>query len=348
MARSTPAKTTRKPRKTTTKKPTPRKTNVKAAAVAKAEPDPQLRMKSTDGVQLNTALLLRGIRRVEEITERRAGLNADVRSVLDDLDKNGFDKKAVREVIKRRKLDSSRRNLFEDQVHQYELAIEQSSDGVARLTPPTPPVEPIFKNPSPTKIHDSEAKTVPKGTGKRGRKRTKPPADVTISESEDYTVIEEDFLPPEVSAETESAAEPETPTKSTAKEDKTSDIESDDDWFEDADGAPKFYSDEVSARLGKQAYIAGGSLDDCPFDPGSDDFADWTTAWNEAAGEDAPGAPINEPVTNDDYEIPASLQGQSEEDEDLKADGGGFVDRTQHVSAGEYREQMGVGDPEIV
>jgi len=331
MARSTPAKTTRKPRKTTTKKPTPRKTNVKAAAVAKAEPDPQLRMKSTDGVQLNTALLLRGIRRVEEITERRAGLNADVRSVLDDLDKNGFDKKAVREVIKRRKLDSSRRNLFEDQVHQYELAIEQSSDGVARLTPPTPPVEPIIQNPAPSKIYDrpgdveAHAPAQPRKLAPAKKrsgttsKRTKPPVD-----------------------------EPKTITKSTAGELKTPDPDPDDDWFEDADGDPKFYSDEVSARLGKQAYIAGGSLDDCPFDPGSDDFADWTTAWNEAAGEDAPGAPINEPVTNDDYEIPASLQGQSEEDEDLKADGGGFVDRTQHVSAGEYREQMGVGDPEIV
>jgi uncharacterized protein (UPF0335 family) len=49
------------------------------------------------------------IGRVEKLEEEKAGISADIRDVFAEAKGNGFDVRAIRQIIKLRKMDSSER-----------------------------------------------------------------------------------------------------------------------------------------------------------------------------------------------------------------------------------------------
>lgn len=59
------------------------------------------------------------ISRVENVDEEIAGLNADKRDILAEAKGNGFDVKAIRTIIKMRKMDASEREEQETILETY-------------------------------------------------------------------------------------------------------------------------------------------------------------------------------------------------------------------------------------
>ncbi len=59
------------------------------------------------------------IQRVEKLEEEKAGISADIRDVFAEAKGNGFDVKAIRTIIKMRKMDQSEREEQETVLDTY-------------------------------------------------------------------------------------------------------------------------------------------------------------------------------------------------------------------------------------
>ena len=59
------------------------------------------------------------IGRVEKLEEEKAGISADIRDVFAEAKGNGFDIKAIRTIIKMRKMDASEREEAETILDTY-------------------------------------------------------------------------------------------------------------------------------------------------------------------------------------------------------------------------------------
>ena len=64
------------------------------------------------------------IDRIERLAEERQGLSDDIKAVYNEAKGDGFDVKALREVVRRRKLDREARAELDDLVTIYEGAAE--------------------------------------------------------------------------------------------------------------------------------------------------------------------------------------------------------------------------------
>ncbi len=63
------------------------------------------------------------IERVERLEEEKAGISADIRDVFAEAKGNGFDVKAIRQIIKLRKLEPSEREEQESVLDVYKRAL---------------------------------------------------------------------------------------------------------------------------------------------------------------------------------------------------------------------------------
>ena len=68
------------------------------------------------------------IGRVEKLEEEKAGISADIRDVFAEAKGNGFDIKAIRAIIKIRKLDASEREEQETILDTYLHALNMLPD----------------------------------------------------------------------------------------------------------------------------------------------------------------------------------------------------------------------------
>lgn len=68
------------------------------------------------------------IERVERLEEEKAGLQQDIRDILKEAQGRGFDIKALRQVIKIRKMDAKDRAYQEELLETYLSALGMSSD----------------------------------------------------------------------------------------------------------------------------------------------------------------------------------------------------------------------------
>jgi uncharacterized protein (UPF0335 family) len=63
------------------------------------------------------------IGRVEKLEEEKTGISADIRDVFSEAKGNGFDTKAIRTIIKLRKMDASEREEQETILDTYRRAL---------------------------------------------------------------------------------------------------------------------------------------------------------------------------------------------------------------------------------
>jgi len=63
------------------------------------------------------------IGRVEKLEEEKSGISADIRDVFAEAKGNGFDVKAIRQIIKLRKMDASEREEAETMLDTYMRAL---------------------------------------------------------------------------------------------------------------------------------------------------------------------------------------------------------------------------------
>ena len=68
------------------------------------------------------------IARVEKLEEEKAGISADIRDVFSEAKGNGFDVRAIRQIIKLRKLDASEREEQETILDVYMNALGMLPD----------------------------------------------------------------------------------------------------------------------------------------------------------------------------------------------------------------------------
>ena len=68
------------------------------------------------------------IERIEKLTEEREAIAADIRDVFAEAKGNGLDVKAIREVIKLRKLDAATRDEQEHMLDTYRRALGMLPD----------------------------------------------------------------------------------------------------------------------------------------------------------------------------------------------------------------------------
>lgn len=68
------------------------------------------------------------IGRVEKLEEEKAGISADIRDVFAEAKGNGFDVKAIRTIIKLRKMDHSEREEAETILETYMRALGMQPD----------------------------------------------------------------------------------------------------------------------------------------------------------------------------------------------------------------------------
>lgn len=71
----------------------------------------------------NGDALLAFIERIERLHEEKKALEEDIKEVYGEAAGNGFDKKIIREVVKRRGKDASERTEFENLVDLYMAAV---------------------------------------------------------------------------------------------------------------------------------------------------------------------------------------------------------------------------------
>lgn len=68
------------------------------------------------------------IERIERLEEEKAGLAADVREIFAEAKANGFDNKALRQIIKLRKMEANERYEQEAIVDTYMRALGMAPD----------------------------------------------------------------------------------------------------------------------------------------------------------------------------------------------------------------------------
>jgi uncharacterized protein (UPF0335 family) len=81
-------------------------------------------MKTQIDTNLSADQLRSVIERIERLTEEKAALAADIRDVYAEAVGNGFDRKAIREIIKLRKLETSEREEQETVLETYMRALK--------------------------------------------------------------------------------------------------------------------------------------------------------------------------------------------------------------------------------
>lgn len=69
------------------------------------------------------------VERVQRLEEEKVGLSADIKAVFDEAAGEGFDKKALKEVIKRLKQAADERTQFEELVDLYMAAVGEPKQG---------------------------------------------------------------------------------------------------------------------------------------------------------------------------------------------------------------------------
>jgi len=80
-------------------------------------------MKTMIGSNLSADQLRSVIERIEKLEEEKSGLAGDIRDVFAEAKGNGFDVKALRQIIKLRKLDAGEREEQESVLDTYKRAI---------------------------------------------------------------------------------------------------------------------------------------------------------------------------------------------------------------------------------
>jgi uncharacterized protein (UPF0335 family) len=80
-------------------------------------------MKTMIGSNQSADQLRSVIERVEKLEEEKAGIAADIRDVFAEAKGNGFDAKAIRSIIKLRKLDAGERDEQEGVLDSYLRAL---------------------------------------------------------------------------------------------------------------------------------------------------------------------------------------------------------------------------------
>ncbi len=78
------------------------------------------------------------VERIERLREEKRTIEDDIKEVYIEIASAGFDKKVVREVVKRRSKDATELTAFEDQVELYIAEINGPSREHARDTRETP------------------------------------------------------------------------------------------------------------------------------------------------------------------------------------------------------------------
>ena len=73
--------------------------------------------------ETTTVRLRSFIERIERLNEEKAALQDDIKEVFSEAKGAGFDAKAMREVIKLRKMDADKRAEFESIIELYKSAI---------------------------------------------------------------------------------------------------------------------------------------------------------------------------------------------------------------------------------
>lgn len=68
------------------------------------------------------------VSRVEKLEEEKSGISADIRDVLAEAKGNGFDVKAIRQIIKLRKMDAQERDEQESILDTYLRALGMQPD----------------------------------------------------------------------------------------------------------------------------------------------------------------------------------------------------------------------------
>ena len=64
------------------------------------------------------------VERIEQLEEEKAALTADIREVYSEAKGNGFDVKALRQVVRLRKLDKSERQEQEEMLDLYKRVLD--------------------------------------------------------------------------------------------------------------------------------------------------------------------------------------------------------------------------------
>ena len=72
---------------------------------------------------VDSGLLLNFCERIEHIEEQKKALNADIKYIYEEADHRGFDKKALRELLKRRKMDENDARELDYYVDVYKKAL---------------------------------------------------------------------------------------------------------------------------------------------------------------------------------------------------------------------------------
>ncbi len=87
---------------------------------------PDINVQPEAGEQLRTI-----VARVERLDEEKAAISTDIREVYSEAKGNGFDTKALREVIRLRKKDRQERAEQEELVTLYLHAVEGTTDATS-------------------------------------------------------------------------------------------------------------------------------------------------------------------------------------------------------------------------
>lgn len=80
-------------------------------------------MSESETVGIAASQLRSFIERIERLEEEKAGITADIREVYAEAKSNGFEPKAMRQVIRLRKMDRDARQELEALVDLYESAV---------------------------------------------------------------------------------------------------------------------------------------------------------------------------------------------------------------------------------
>lgn len=78
-------------------------------------------VKTVNGV--DGSVLLSYCERIERIEEEKKALQNDIKFLFDEAENRGFDKKALKEVLKRRKMDENDAREFDFSVDVYKKAL---------------------------------------------------------------------------------------------------------------------------------------------------------------------------------------------------------------------------------
>lgn len=79
------------------------------------------RLKDVNGV--DAARLLSIVERIETLEEEKKALQNDIKEIFEEAENRGFDKKALKEVLKRRKMDENDARELDFSVEVYKKAL---------------------------------------------------------------------------------------------------------------------------------------------------------------------------------------------------------------------------------